>query len=78
MGLQVYHQTSSTGTYPDPRSGVQTQTILPGYPENNPNGQAIKTKEAQLPHRHPAQATPVHRYKMFTYCREKDINCNAQ
>jgi hypothetical protein len=62
MGLQVCQQTSPTGTYRDPHSGVQTNTVHAIYPVNIPNGQVINNREAQLPLKHLVQATQAHRY----------------
>jgi hypothetical protein len=77
MGLQVYQQTSLTGTYQDPHSGVQTHAVHVIYPVNIPNGQVINNNEAQLPLKHPVQATQVHRYKLLhTIVRYR--NCTIQ
>jgi hypothetical protein len=73
MGLQVCQQTSPTGTYQDPHSGVQTHAVHAIYPVNIQSGQVINN-EAQLPLKHPLQATQVHRYKLLhTTVRNKKL-----
>jgi hypothetical protein len=69
MVFQVCQQTSPTGTYRDPHSGVQTHTVHAIYPVSIPNGQVINNREAQLPLKHPVQATQVHRYKLLHIIR---------